>query len=229
VTTSPLASLISAFGDSPFRTGGALPLGNQTDPLDELFFIIITTMTQYGAETAFAEMKAWFSSWDDLLLDDAEAKMRAVISRCGLVNQKVPQVLQIARQLQSDFGSVTLDPLRQMPNEEAEQYLLSLPRVGKKVARCVLMYSLGREVLPVDAHVLRLSKRLGLLPPNLTWAKAHDAIHEAVPPELRYSVHVGLVEHGRTVCTHKKPRCGECLLGGVCPSRQDQSSEAKMS
>jgi endonuclease III len=198
---------------------GALPLGNKVDPLDELFFIILTTMTQYGPMEVFDDLELRFPSWDGLLKRGAEANLREVIARCGLVNQKAPQILEIARKLKADFGRVTLDPLREMTDEKAEAYLLSLPRVGKKVARCVLMYSLGREVLPVDAHVLRVSKRIGLLPDQVSWPKAHDAIHEVVPPEHRFALHVGLVRHGREVCTYRNPRCGECVLRSqeLCP------------
>ena len=144
--------------------------------------------------------------------------LREVIAVCGLVNQKAPQIIAIAEKLHADFGGVTLEPLREMSAADAEAYLLSLPRVGKKVARCVLMYSLGRDVLPVDAHVLRVSQRIGLLPEGISWAKAHDAIHEVVEPENRFSLHVGLVVHGREVCTYRNPRCGECVLKaeGLC-------------
>lgn len=197
----------------------ALPLGNKTDPLDELIFIILTTMTQYGPMEIFEELKQEFPSWDGLLEDDADSRLRRVIARGGLVNQKAPQILAIAATLQRDFGCVSLDALHQFDNAEAETYLCSLPRVGKKVARCVMMYSLGREVLPVDAHVLRVSKRIGLLPAGMSWAKAHDALQDSVAPGLRYALHVGLVVHGREVCTHHNPKCNECVLYAerLCP------------
>lgn len=197
----------------------ALPLGNKADPLDELIFIILTTMTQFGPISVFERLKEEFPEWEGLLQPGAEARLRSTIAVCGLVNQKAPQIMAIALRLKEDFGAVTLGPLEALSDEAAEAYLLSLPRVGKKVARCVLMYSLGREVLPVDAHVLRVARRTGLLPGSLSWQRAHDAIHEAVPPEHRYALHVGLVRHGREVCTHRNPRCGECVLlrEGLCP------------
>ena len=195
-----------------------LPLGNKPDPLDELIFIILTTMTQFGPMEVFDRLKLRFPSWDQLLKRGAEANLREVIAVCGLVNQKAPQIIAIAEKLKANFGRVTLDPLREMSDMDAEAYLLSLPRVGKKVARCVLMYSLGRDVLPVDAHVWRVSQRVGLLPEGISWAKAHDAIHEVVQPEHRFALHVGLVVHGREVCTYREPRCGECVLKaeGLC-------------
>lgn len=196
-----------------------LPLGNKPDPLDELVFIILTTMTQYGPMGVFDDLKRRFPTWDGLLRRGAEADLREIIAVCGLVNQKAPQLIAIAEKLQADFGSVSLSSLHVMPDDQAEAYLLSLPRVGKKVARCVLMYSLSRDVLPVDAHVLRVAQRVGLLPKGITWAKAHDAIHEAVPPGARFDLHVGLVQHGREVCTFKNPRCDDCVLRAenLCP------------
>ncbi|MGI8926385.1 MAG: endonuclease III domain-containing protein [Tepidiformaceae bacterium] len=214
----PNGRLAKALGESETHYG-ALPLGNKPDPLDELFFIVLTTMTQYGPMEVFDRLKLRFPSWDGLLKRGAEANLREVIAVCGLVNQKAPQMLAIARKLKADFGRVTLDPLLELPDDQAEAYLLSLPRVGKKVARCVMMYSLGRAVLPVDAHVLRVSKRVGLLPHTTSWPRAHDAIHDVVSPELRFQLHVGLVTHGREVCTYRNPRCGDCILKreALCP------------
>lgn len=74
------------------------------------------------------------------------------------------------------------------------------------------MYSLGRDVLPVDAHVLRVSKRLGILDEDVSWQKAHDTIHDAVPPEHRYSLHVNMVRLGRDLCGARNPDCPQCAL-----------------
>lgn len=205
-------ALRQALSNEAGACGDGLPLGNKADPLDELFFVILTTMTQFGPTVVFEEMKNRFPSWQRLLRPGAEEHLREAISVCGLVNQKAPQIIAIAERLSADFGAVTLAPLDEMSDEAAEAYLRSLPRVGKKVARCVMMYSLRRAVLPVDAHVLRVAQRVGLLPAGISWAKAHDAIHEVVAPEARFDLHVGLVQHGRKVCTFKRPRCNQCVL-----------------
>ncbi len=192
-----LGTIVSFLAEDIAPYDAAPPLGNKPDPLDELFFIILTTMTQYGAVDVFDDLKRTFPIWDGLLRRGAEANVREVIKRCGLVNQKAPQIVSIAERLHAEFGEVSLEPLRAMTDEEAEAFLLALPRLGKKVARCVLMYSLQRAVLPVDAHVLRVGKRLGLLDESVSWPKAHDAVHDVVPEDLRYQLHVGLVRHGR--------------------------------
>ncbi len=170
-------------------------------------------MTQYGAEETFRTVKAAFSPWHELLLPDAERRLRAAIAPLGLVNQKAPRVVEVARRLSADFGDVTLDPLRGMGDAEAEQYLTTLPGVGLKVARCVLMYSLGRDACPVDTHVYRIARRTGLVAEGTTYAQAHEAMHRAVPPDLRYGLHVGFVRLGRTTCKARRPRCASCPLG----------------
>lgn len=186
------------------------PLGNQLDPLDELFFIVVTTMTEHGAIACFERIKSSFPEWSDLLNDGAQQNLAALLRPCGLANQKSATIIGISKRLVADFGSVTLLPLKSWCAENVEPYLLSLPGVGVKVARCVMMYSLGHEVLPVDTHVLRLAKRLGLIAPELSWARAHDEVQAVVPPRLRYAMHVAFVTHGRKICTARNPRCHAC-------------------
>jgi endonuclease III len=102
-----------------------------------------------------------------------------------------------------------------MTINEAEEFLTSLPGVGLKVAKCVLMYSLKRDVLPVDVHVHRVATRLGFRSkkrPDTSQA----LIEGAVPPHLRYSFHVNAIAHGRTVCLPRNPRCGICPLSAWC-------------
>lgn len=122
------------------------------------------------------------------------------------------------RLLQSRFGRVTLAPLRIMSDTEAEAMLLQLPGVGKKVARCVLLYSLHRDVFPVDTHCFRVLKRLGLVPQHLAYRQAHDALQSAVPKPARRSLHVNLIRHGRAVCTAHHPQCPACPLLQCCPT-----------
>jgi len=101
--------------------------------------------------------------------------------------------------------------------EEAEAYLTSLPGVGIKTAKCVLMYSLGREVLPVDTHVLRVATRLDLVNPDTTRSQAHRLLEAEIPPKDRYAFHVNALAHGRAVCKAREPDCPSCPLKAECP------------
>ena len=211
-------ALAAALGAPVWPANGRLPLGNRRRPLDELFFILITTMTQYGAIEAFRAVRGEFTPWRRLLDRGAEDRLREMIAPLGLSRQKAPRIVAIALRLRQDFGRVSLEPLHRMDDAEAEHYLTSLPGVGLKVARCVLMYSLGRATCPVDTHVHRVARRTGLVGPNITYPQAHAAIQDAVPPAVRYGLHVAFVRLGREVCTARAPQCVRCPLAkdGLC-------------
>jgi endonuclease-3 len=107
-----------------------------------------------------------------------------------------------------------------MPVAEAKEWLQSLPGVGPKTAACVLLFSLGKPVLPVDTHIHRVAKRVGLIDSRVSTEKAHDILGSMVPAEDVYQFHIHMIEHGRRVCKAQRPRCHECILVKVCPTGQ---------
>ena len=129
---------------------------------------------------------------------------------------KARRLRGIAESLRYRFGRVTLAPLRHMNDAEAEQVLRTLPGVGPKVARCVLLYSLDRNVFPVDSHCRRVLTRVGLVPPGVAIKASHDFIQPLVPTKMRRSLHINLIHHGRTVCVPTRPDCDRCLLADLC-------------
>ena len=207
-------ALASYYGE-PSRS--RLPLGNKRDPLDELIYILLTVQTQYGVDDVWDALKTRFPTWDHVLRAREES-LRRVIAPLGLSGQRAKRIRLVLRAVRDEMGTLSLRKLRRMETAEAEAFLTSLPGVGLKVARCVLMYSCGQDVLPVDAHVLRVSKRIGLLAEETSWADAHEAIHRTVRPEHRYSLHVNLVRLGRDVCGARTPECAACPLARLCLS-----------
>ena len=217
MTASPRrirTALASRYGE-PSRA--RLPLGNKRDSLDELIYILLTVQTAYGVDAVWDALKKRFPTWGHVLRAREES-LRRVIGPLGLSVQRARRIRIVLRAIEDEMGTLSLRKLRRMKTSDAEAFLTSLPGVGLKVARCVLMYSCGHDVLPVDAHVLRVSKRLGLLADEISWAEAHEAIHRAVRPEHRYSLHVNLVRLGRDVCRARTPHCEACPLVGMCPS-----------
>jgi endonuclease III len=196
---------------------------NKDDPLDELVFIILSQMTtRWSFGRVFDRLKQTFGSWDDALASDP-SDFESLIRDAGLSNQKAPRILGVLQRLRADFGRVTLEPLHTFPDAEAERYLRSLPGVGIKTAKCVLMYSLGRRVLPVDTHVWRIGKRLGLVGERMPYSRVHQALEAAVAPEDRYTFHVNAVAHGRAACKAIRPLCGSCPLMTLCDYAQSAS------
>ena len=108
-----------------------------------------------------------------------------------------------------------------MSDEEAQAYLVALPGVGPKTAACVLLFALERPVMPVDTHVHRVARRLGIIDAKVTADQAHPLLTELAGPDDAaqvYAVHVDFVRHGRRICHARRPACGECPLAPMCPS-----------
>lgn len=196
---------------------GVPTLGNKKNPLDELIYIVLSSRTPPASyQAAYQTIRRAFASWE-LLADATIEEITEAIAVGGLQRKKAAQLHGMTNRLREVFGRVTLAPLRQMGDEDAERFLLSLPGVGIKTARCVLMYSLDREVFPVDVHCLRVTRRLG-------WVRAHgslnralaDEIQGAIPRGARKQLHVGMIMLGRSVCLPAKPACWRCPILQFC-------------
>jgi endonuclease III len=181
---------------------------NLDDPLDELVFIMLSAQTEsYLYRKTFADLQKVFSPWERLL-DASEEEIYEVIWHGGL-----------ARKILVDQGCLSLGSLNDLPDAEIMQYLVSLPGIGVKSAACIMMYSLGRRVFPVDTHAWRVSRRLGVAPasPKPTDKQVRE-LEGSIPPELRYRLHVNLVSHGQKTCTTYWPKCESCMLTDICRS-----------
>src|SRR5205823_12509395 len=120
--------------------------------------------------------------------------------------------------IEGDHGKLDLRFLDRMSDDEVRSYLLALPGVGPKTAACVLAFSLLRPVIPVDTHVGRAATRLGWIPPRTNDVDAHVVLERVVPPDIRVSMHVGLIRLGREICKPGRPKCEECPLSDLCPT-----------
>jgi endonuclease-3 len=174
----------------------------------------MTTGPSY--ERVYDRLKAALPDWQ-LLLQTPLGDISALIVDAGLVAQRTIRLVTIAQTLARDFGTVALTPLAGMSDQDAFAYLTTLPGVGPKSAKCVLMYSLGREVLPVDTHTARLAFRLGLVA-TASASVTDRELEQIVPPPLRYDFHVNALSHGRQICRALRPQCGACVLARMCPS-----------
>ena len=197
------------------------PLNNKADPLDELIYIVITVMTSdKNADRAYERLKTQSPTWKAAAAVSVKQFVK-VLSSAGLANQKAPRIKKMLTTIQELDDRVTLEFLRGWSTRDVEDFLTAFQGIGKKSARCVMMYSLDREVLPVDSHVYRISRRLGLIDPTVSYNAAMDIIQDSVDPELRYDIHVNLVKHGRLVCAARSPECSVCVFSRVCRSYWD--------
>ncbi len=185
-------------------------------PLDELVLTILSQhTTDANSGRAFETLKSTFPSWEGVR--DAEPDEIASAIRCGgLARIKGLRIKQLLQRLSAELGKLDLDFLCDMEMEEARSYLLGLEGVGPKTAACVLLFSCGLPAFPVDTHIHRVSRRLGLIPPAATAEDAHRILQEAVPAGEVYPFHVNLITHGRRVCKAQRPLCDRCVLAPHC-------------
>jgi len=201
---------------------GTPRLGNRDDPVDELVYIIMSRKTPEKAyQTAFNALKSEFPVWDRLLNAPRE-KVEKLVYSGGLAGKKTDTLYAALGTLRERFGSCTLEPARDWSDGDLMRFLCSLPEIQRKSAYCVMMYSMGRDVFPVDAHVGRCLKRMGpyremgLDMSAMDHKKLQVVLDDIVPPNLRYSLHVNLVCHGRKICRAGRPACGDCDLARFC-------------
>lgn len=195
---------------------GVLTWRSHGEPLGALVATILSQHTSdKNSERAFDNLRRVFPNWDAVRTADIVDIADAIRSG-GLADSKAPRIKAVLEQIHERAGRTTLDFLQEMPTEDAKAYLTSFHGVGPKTTACVLMFSLGRPVLPVDTHVFRVSHRLGLIEKRAGEAKAHDALQAQLPPERVYPFHVHMIRHGRRVCSAQRPRCSSCVLSEKC-------------
>ena len=188
----------------------------QKDPVSVLVQTILSQNTSdTNSSRAFQSLAGNFHSWDSV----AEAET-GTITNCirsgGLGEIKAERIKRALREISRRRGKIELEFLSKLPLIDAEEWLIGLPGVGAKTARCVLLFSFGMPALPVDTHILRVSRRLGLISGKASPKEAHRKLQEMVKPGDIMGFHLLMIEHGRTICTALRPRCQECPLAGMC-------------
>ncbi|MBI4311401.1 MAG: endonuclease III [Chloroflexi bacterium] len=196
------------------------PLGWEArrDPASELVVTILSQHTSdRNAEHSFEQLMAAFESLEAVANADVSAIANA-IRNGGLANQKAPRIKGTLTKILQQRGSLDLGFLEDMALQDAKAWLTALPGVGKKTAAVVLCFSFGMPALPVDTHVHRVAKRLGLIGAKTTADHAHDILEAMVAPQDVYRFHVYLITHGRRVCKAARPQCERCPLADGCPT-----------
>lgn len=187
-------------------------------PLSTLIETILSQNTSdINSGRAFRSLHAAFPAWEDVTAASAD-EIAAKIKAGGLAEIKAGRIKRTLEQIRHERGALDLSFLSEMPVDDASKWLKTLPGVGDKTAACVLLFSLGMPALPVDTHILRVSKRLGLIGDRASAGQAHELLQEAVPGDCVYQFHVLMIEHGRRTCKAQRPLCLACTLARVCPS-----------
>lgn len=186
--------------------------------LDELIFTVLTQHTSdLNAERAFDRLRQTIPTWEEVMVADQQTIADAIFHG-GMSNQKSRRIKDILSDILDRRGELEIDFLKEHSLDDAREWLIELPGVGPKTAAVVMSFALGMPAFPVDTHIHRVSKRLGLIDEKTTADAAHGIMESKVRPELRFQLHMQLITHGRQICKARRPLCGECPLSDECPS-----------
>jgi len=185
-------------------------------PVDELVMTILSQHTNdVNMFSAFKSLKEVYPSWEAVLAAPQD-ELAVTIRSSGMYNLKAKRIQATLREIKERVGKLDLSLLASMEIADAKEWLTSLHGVGPKTAAIVLLFSFGLPVLPVDTHVWRVTKRLGIIDMKVSREKAHDLLEQIMPPECIPSLNKNLVRHGREICRAQNPKCTDCFLNNIC-------------
>lgn len=199
-----------------------LPLPAETKKRRSPFeVLVVTIISQNTADRnthrAFETLSNRFAIRPDALSKATQSEIEAAIRTAGLHKSKAKTIKQAAKTILEQYRD-SMQTIFQLPLEEARAALMQIQGVGPKTADVVLLFSAGQPTVPVDTHVNRVSKRLGLAPENSNYEVVRKSLQAIFQPPNYLAVHLLLIEHGRRTCKAQRPRCNECPLGAFCPS-----------
>ncbi|HEY6014229.1 MAG TPA: hypothetical protein VIU37_09480 [Candidatus Limnocylindrales bacterium] len=211
------------------------------DPTSELILTILTqNSADTNAEVAFEALRQRYPSggvvqahnpgagWGGVGLPDGSAPDWAAVEQAplpelvdtirpgGLANQKAPRIQATLRRIREERGDYSLDFLADMSALDGRAWLTSIDGVGKKTASILLLFSFGLPLFPIDRHVERVARRVGLVGPKVSVDDAHDLFLGMLQPDEMYEAHVNLIQHGRKICHAQRPECGRCPIRARC-------------
>ncbi|MGE5248026.1 MAG: endonuclease III domain-containing protein [Verrucomicrobiota bacterium] len=199
------------------RFGAPDLCGHELSPVLNLVLTVLSQNTNdANRDRAFASLRKRYPTIPRLAAA-RPAELEEAIRVGGLARTKAAAILSALSRLKEERGDYTLDFLRSVPLAEARAYLTSFAGVGVKTANILLLFSLGHPAFPVDTHILRVTKRLGLVPASATLSDAALRLEPHVPEGAHVPLHLNLIRLGREVCKPRNPMCPSCPLLPLCP------------
>lgn len=192
--------------------------GRPRSPFQTLILTILSQNTNdRNSRKAFQNLSRSFPITPKSLASADEEDIRREIRVAGLYRNKSKTIKHLAEVVLNKFNG-DLTSVLKMPLDQAREILLSLPGVGPKTADVFLLFCGNKPTIPVDTHVFRVSKRLGLSHKDADYEGVRRSLQEIYPPNEYLALHLLLISLGRTFCKSRKPICESCPLLDLCPS-----------
>jgi endonuclease-3 len=200
--------LTSLYGRQEAEAGG--------DPLDTLVETILSqNTTDANSHRSYLALKKKYPRWERMLGEDPD-KIARIIRSGGLAPMKARRILAALDFIRDTRGELDLGFLSRMSPADAEAWLGQMKGVGPKTRSIVLLFSLGMPAFPVDTHIHRVTRRLGLIGEKTSREGAQTELVKLVPKAEFYNFHINLIEHGRAVCRARNPQCEKCEISRLC-------------
>lgn len=203
------------------RNAFALPewITSDRDPFKTLITTIISQNTaDRNTARAIENLSKHYPITPEALANAETSRIEESLKVAGLYRNKSKTIQKVSKIILEKFHG-NLNPVLSLPLEEARKTLLQLPGVGPKTADVVLLFCADKPTIPVDTHVNRVSKRLGLAPKDGDYEAVRKSLQPLYNPKDYLTVHVLLILLGRKYCRAGKPLCRECPVNTLCPSR----------
>ncbi len=185
------------------------------DPVDLIIATILSQNTNdKNSYKAFRKLKAKYPDWRQVQRLKPE-KLEDTVRVAGLAQQKAAAIKALLNYLITKKGIISMDYLEQFTDDQILDDLTSIQGIGIKTASCVLLFSLERNVCPVDTHVHRTLNRIGAVETSSP-AKTFTEIKDKIPAQAAHQFHTNLIKLGREICKSSGPVCYICPLKKLC-------------
>ncbi len=186
------------------------------DVLDSLMRTILSqNTTDENRDRAYERLRERFPTWE-AVMEARPGEVKDAIRVAGLANQKGPNMQAFLRWLKSKRGELSLDFIRDLPEDRAIRTLTRHRGVGIKTAYIVLAFACDMDLCAVDTHVHRILRRVGIIDEGCSREKAHTELAPLIPKGKARAFHVNLIDFGKTICTARNPACETCPIARMC-------------
>jgi endonuclease-3 len=187
-------------------------------PFETLIHTILSQNTSdRNSDAAMRKLRRRYRITPKVLARVKVSKLIPLIRTAGLHTTKGPRIIAVSKIIEEKYKGRLL-PILDQPYAQAKEELMEMPGVGPKTADILLAFVAKNPVIPVDTHIARVTKRLGIAPQNGSYETIRTNLESLIAPKKRISTHLSMIEFGRTICKAPRPRCFACPLNESCPS-----------
>ena len=191
----------------------------KSNPFETLIITIISQNTaDKNTDTAYTRLKQHFQITPKNLSEAESTQLEDCIKPAGLYKNKTHTIQTASKIIQEKYNG-SMDTILTLPLNEARKTLTDIPGVGPKTADVVLLFSAQKPTIPVDTHVNRVSKRIGIAPKTGDYETVRSSLQKLFDETDYLVAHQLLIGHGRQFCKAKKPLCNICPIINYCKTK----------